>query len=175
MSNDSTLQIYNYEKHMKYHKDPLTYVKMDPDASDPRIVNLSDSYYTIALTNRTNNRMEDKSFSLNEFTTDLILVPPPNCSLTLEHSDILFKKGYALYSKTLNPRDSETPIKVILHKFLDLDDIELPFQNAIKVIIRPILYTHLSKIKNPKIAENKKPHVSHANFERSSQCYNWIS
>ena len=146
------MSIYNHEKHLQRLNEPLAYYTANPEAMAPRKADVTDAGVLLTLTNRTQNRIDDKSFEFNEFTTETILHAPPNHFIWLLPSDELLQKGYVMWPTVHQPRNFDTLIKVRLYKISDVEDLHLPLQGAIRALVSPACHCHLSPIKMSKDA-----------------------
>jgi hypothetical protein len=138
------MSIYNHTKHYEALLDPLVYRISNPAATAPRQPDKTDGSWLLTLTNRTNNRIDDRAFQFNEFTTETQLHAPPNYSILLFATEELLQKGYALWPKIHHPRDFDSNIKVRLYKLMDVEDLTLPVQSAIQAVIIPSNHCTLS-------------------------------
>lgn len=132
-----------------YNKNkPVLYTSNNPEALYPKRNDETDCVFPITLVSRTNNRIDDQLQNFNEFTTELYLSPPPGYFIEINGTDELLKRGYALLQpKFVQPRDSNSLVKVILYKLVDNEDIQLPFPIGLIGVVRCANYSYIRKQK----------------------------
>lgn len=118
----------------------ITYLKLKPLAEAPSKDNIKDVGYEITIIEREDNRVEDVYGDINYFSTGLVLNAPKHHHLEVLEHPSLHKTGYTMVGgpKIINPDNTEELV-LGLHKFKEVDDIELPFRAAI-IVTRESIY-----------------------------------
>ena len=126
---------YDYGKPLveSYNKiRPMLFSTNNPDAIYPRKLDETDATFPISIVGRTKNRIDDNLQDINEFTVDFTLAPPPGYFIKIHATPNLLLRGYMLAcTPIINPKDEHSIIKVLLYKFRDSDDLELPFPTGL--------------------------------------------
>lgn len=135
------VELYNKNK-------PVYFYSNNPEALPPKRTDDTDGIFPITIVSRTNNRIDDQLQNYNEFTTELCLSPPPGFLIEINGTDELLKRGYALlHPKIIQHKDSNTPIKILLFKVIDNEDLQLPFPVGLVAMVKCANYTYIRKQK----------------------------
>jgi hypothetical protein len=163
------MSVYNHEKHLVYITEPLAYSTSNTAGLEPRKPDITDAGFVLPLTARCNNRIDDKSFDYNEFTTEMSLFAPPNHYILILASDELLQKGYTMMPVIHQPRNFDSPIKVKLYKAFDVEDLMLPVQGALRAVLLPSCHCHLVPIKSSTKLNLTEDRVKHMNLTSHQQ------
>lgn len=139
MSQKSSLDIPG-----RYVEEKIAVQKLVPDATFPhREHGSTDVTYDINVTGRTDNRAEDDTQEVNNFTTGLVITPPVGLyAQIIPHPD-LHKHGYSLIRNPMIIQPGNTAELIIpLYKFKETEDLELPFP-AVQMVVHRFANTHL--------------------------------
>ena len=129
-------------------KKPILFLSNSPEALSPKRNDETDCLFMLSIVGRTNNRIDDQLQNFNEFNTELILSPPPGYFIEINGTDELQKRGYALLQpKYVQPKDSNSIIKVLLYKLVDNEDLPLPFPVGLVASLRCANYAYIRKQK----------------------------
>lgn len=126
---------------------PLIYSTNHPDAAFPKRYDDADVHFPISLVERTLNRTDDAYQQTNEFDTTVTFQPPNGYYVELHGTDELLKRGYAMMQPKIVQPHSTAPVKVLLYKFLDKGDLDLPFNSGICGVLRQCNYDHIKRSK----------------------------
>jgi hypothetical protein len=141
------VEMYNKNK-------PVLCTSNNPEALYPKRIDDTDCVFPISIVSRTNNRIDDQLQNFNEFSTDLHLSPPPGYFVEINGTDELQKRGYALLQpKFVQPRDSNSILKVLLYKLIDNEDLQLPFPIGLVGVVRCANYTYIRRQKGSEAGE----------------------
>lgn len=126
--------------------EPISVMKMHPDAEPPSKENESDVCWDVTVVGRVDNRVDDTFGDINAFTTGLVLKAPKHCHLEIVEHPNLHTTGYSLAGSPiiLNPGDDEE-ITIPLYKFRETADLELPYR-AVRIVLRETQYTTLYSV-----------------------------
>jgi len=140
---------YDYENGLtgKYNQTkPILYSSNSPDAMVPKRVFESDATFPISIIARTKKRLEDVFQDVNEFTAEFSLAPPPGYFIEIVATQYLCTKGYMLaHTPFINPKDESSIIKVLLFKYKDVEDLQLPFPIGLVGKLCCANYSRISK------------------------------
>jgi hypothetical protein len=135
------VELYNRNK-------PVLFLTNSPEALPPKRNDDTDCIFPVSIVCRTNNRIDDQLQNFNEFSTELTLSPPPGFFLEINGTDELQKRGYALIQpKYIQPKDSNSIIKVLLYKLVDNEDLPLPFPVGLVATVKCANYAYIRKQK----------------------------
>jgi hypothetical protein len=127
---------------------PLICSTNNPDASIPKRYDETDQYFPISIVSRTLNRIDDTIQQINEFDTGISFTCKLGYYVEIHGTDELLKRGYSLpHPKLILPRNQGT-IKLLLYKFSDKSDLELPFHSGLCAVLRSSNLSHIKKSKN---------------------------
>lgn len=121
--------------------------KLHPKAEFPYKEHSTDTCFDITLVARSENRAEDDTSEVNNFSTGIALSPPQGYYLEMIAGSSLHKHGYMLATGTsiIDPGYTGELI-VPLYKYKEAEDLELPFR-AVQLILRPVVHAHLQSVK----------------------------
>ena len=133
---------------IKYIENKVKVQKLHPKAEFPSKEKQEDIGWDITLIARTENRAEDDSGAVNNFSTGITVSPPEGYYFEMVAQKDLHKHGYMLATGTsiITP-DTKGEIVVPLYKYADVEDIDLPLV-AVKLILRQTVYAHLQSVKS---------------------------
>jgi hypothetical protein len=98
----------------------------------------------ITIVARTSGRVDDNIQKMNEFDTSYQFETDVGYHLEIVGRDELLKRGYALLqTKIVSPL--EKSVKILLYKFSDQPDLELPFASGLWMVYRNSNYAHVKK------------------------------
>lgn len=150
-------KIVNLKKNMD-----IVFYSVEHSDADFKKLNPSDVSNKITIVDRCGpeGRLEDKFQAPNEFTTKLKFFPPVGYYVEIVGTDELVKCGYFMpHPKIVEPHDSGD-VKVTLIKYVDSQDIEMPFEGGLQAVIRSSNYCHCRKGGvQQETAESPKQHV----------------
>lgn len=124
---------------------PVHYATNNPESNFPRKRDETDCTFPISIVSRTGNRIDDQLQGINEFSTDMVFIPPIGFYIEIHGTDELLKRGYALFQTKIVQPKSVTPVRIQLYKFTDSEDLTLPFHSGLSLVLRHCNYAHLKK------------------------------
>jgi hypothetical protein len=121
----------------------ILFYSLEHSDADFKRLQLHDATGKITIVDRTGpeGRLEDKFQAPNEFTTKIKFFPPVGNYMMIYGTDELVKCGYFMQPKIIQPFDS-TDVKVTLVKYVDCQDLELPFEGGLEGVIMNCNYCH---------------------------------
>lgn len=121
--------------------DHSSFIKLNPLAEPPSSVDGNGGVYSVNLIDRTDGRVDDQTYEVNEFHTGLALIPPPGFHFEVIADAELYKSGYFLPNTiVIDPSTAGQELIVPLYKFKDESQICLPFA-GINVVVRENIET----------------------------------
>jgi len=142
-----------------YNKiNPLLYISGNHEFPPQRFAGQdSNATFPIPIFDRTNKRIDDVLMGFNEFTTDIAFLPPVGYYVEITGTNELLKRGYIL-PHTIKVQPNNTgPVKLLLLKIHDVEDLHVPFQDGLQGTLCATNYTHIKRKTGVKIAEPDEP------------------
>ena len=115
--------------------------KLQPSAVLPERNDQTEVSYNVTLTGRTEDRTEDDVSEDCSFNTGIEITPPTDHYISVVPNNDLHKCGYMFMGPYIAPRGTE--LIVVLFKFREDDDLDLPFQ-AVQIVLCPYVNSHMS-------------------------------
>lgn len=113
----------------------IYFERINPSAEQPKKENLDDITEKISVVSRTDNRAEDDYGKINSFGTGLVINPQEGFYVEIIPSKDLGRYGYLMTANQIISFGNDQELIVDFYKFLDQDDLELPFQ-ALEMIVK---------------------------------------
>lgn len=131
---------------------PIThYTLTHPDTQPPYRENETDPENSICITKKFGNRTMDNFQEYNEYTLSCKFYPAPGYYLEICPTDQLLRAGYEMTSKKII-YSPDCDDRILLKKYKDSDDLNLPFTNGLIGIFHEckymLLHSRASEIKN---------------------------